>query len=68
VAYQVDEKTQQRQKNFGNDLLAINGQKERAYLPIPAVYIVNRDGSVTFRFFEEDYRKRVFVKDLLSNL
>lgn len=68
VAYQVDEKTQQRQKNFGNDLLAINGQKERAYLPVPAVYIVNRDGSVTFRFFEEDYRKRVFVKDLLNNL
>jgi len=68
VAYQVDEKTQQRQKNFGNDLLTINGQKERAYLPVPAVYIVNRDGSVTFRFFEDDYRKRVFVKDLLSNL
>lgn len=68
VAYQVDEKTQQRQKNFGNDLLEINGQKERAFLPVPAVYIVNRDGSVTFRYFEEDYRKRVFVKELLSNL
>ena len=68
VAYQVDEKTQQRQKNFGNDLLAINGQKERAYLPVPAVYIVNRDGSVTFRFFEEDYRRRGFVKVLLKNL
>lgn len=68
VAYQVDEKVQQRYKKFGNDLLEINGQKEKAYLPVPAVYIVNRDGSVTFRFFEEDYRKRVFVKDLLSNL
>jgi peroxiredoxin len=68
VAYQVDEKTQQRYKNFGNDLLAINGQKDRAYLPVPAVYIVNRDGSVTFRFFEDDYKKRVFVKDLLGNL
>jgi peroxiredoxin len=68
VAYQVDEKTQQRYKSFGNDLLEINGQKERAYLPIPAVYIVNRDGTVTFRYFEEDYRKRVYVKDLLTNL
>jgi peroxiredoxin len=68
VAYQVDEKTQQRYKSFGNDLLEVNGQKEKAYLPIPAVYIVNRDGSVTFRFFEEDYKKRVFVKDLLQNL
>ena len=68
VAYQVDEKTQQRYKSFGNDLLVINGQKEKAYLPIPAVYIINRDGSVTFRFFEEDYRKRVFVKDILQNL
>ncbi|WP_066401792.1 peroxiredoxin-like family protein [Flavisolibacter tropicus] len=68
VAYQVDEKTQQRYKSFGNDLLEINGQKERAYLPVPAVYIVNRDGTITFRYFEEDYRKRVLVKDLLNNL
>lgn len=68
VAYQVDEKTQQRYKSFGNDLLEANGQKEKAFLPVPAVYIVNRDGSVTFRFFEEDYKKRVFVKDLLQNL
>jgi peroxiredoxin len=68
VSYQVDEKTQQRYKSFGNDLLEINGQKERAYLPVPAVYIINRDGAVTFRFFEEDYRKRVYVKDLLNSL
>jgi len=68
VSFEVDEKTAQRYKSFGNDLLAINGQKGKPYLPVPAVYIVNRDGSVTYRFFEADYRKRPSVKELLAQL
>jgi peroxiredoxin len=68
VLFEVDEKTKARYKSFGNDLLVINGQKDKAYLPVPAVYIVNRDGSVVYRFFDEDYRKRVSVKDILDNL
>jgi peroxiredoxin len=64
----VDEKTAQRYKSFGNDLLTINGQKGKPYLPIPAVYIINRDGSVTYRFFEADYRKRPSVKELLAEI
>jgi peroxiredoxin len=67
VAFRVDDRTVGRYKNAGIDLLKTNSQKE-AYLPVPAVYIVNRDGAVTFRFFNEDYRKRVSVKELLDNL
>ncbi|HZI00320.1 MAG TPA: peroxiredoxin-like family protein [Flavisolibacter sp.] len=68
VAFEVDEKTATRYKSFGNDLLAINGQKGKPYLPVPAVYIVNRDGSITFRYFESDYRKRPWVKELLEQI
>ena len=68
VAYEVDEKTQSRQKSFGNDLLAVNHQRERASLPVPAVYIVNKEGSIIYRFFEEDYKKRPWVKDLLNEI
>ncbi|HZH02090.1 MAG TPA: peroxiredoxin-like family protein [Flavisolibacter sp.] len=68
VAFEVDEKTANRYKSFGNDLMAINGQKGKPYLPVPAVYIVNRDGSITYRYFESDYRKRPSVKELLEQI
>lgn len=67
VNFKVDERTVGRYKNAGIDLLALNHQKD-AVLPVPAVYIINRDGAVTFRYFNEDYRKRIAVKDILQAL
>jgi len=67
VSFKVDERTVGRYKNAGIDLLALNHQKE-ASLPVPAVYIINRDGAVTFRYFNEDYRKRISVKEILEAL
>jgi peroxiredoxin len=68
VAFKVDDRTLGRYKNAGIDLLKNNNQVKDAYLPVPAVYIVNSEGTVTFRYFDEDYRKRLSVKDLLQAL
>ncbi len=68
VSFQVDEKTVERYKGFGTDLLTINQQKEKAFLPVPAIYIINKEGSITYRFFDADYRKRLAVKDILEQL
>lgn len=68
VAYEVDEKTATRYKSFGNDLLVINQQKGKPFLPVPAVYIINKEGSVIYRYFETDNRKRVTVKEILDQL
>ena len=68
VAFKVDERTLGRYKNAGIDLLETNHQKKDAYLPVPAVYIVNKEGSVTYRFFEEDYKKRLSVAEILRLL
>ena len=67
VSFKVDERTTVRYKNSDIDLLKINNQKE-PLLPVPAVYIVDKDGFVTYRFFESDYKKRVTVKEILANL
>ena len=67
VAFKVDDRTVGRYKNAGIDLLKLNVQKE-ASLPIPAVYVVDEDGAVTFRYFNEDYRKRISIKELLDEL
>jgi len=69
-SYQVDEKTLVRYKNSNPsiDLLKINNQRKDVFLPITAVYIVNMEGSVTYRYFDEDYKKRVSIKDILQAL
>jgi peroxiredoxin len=69
-SYKVDEKALVRYKNSNPsiDLLKINNQRKDAYLPITAVYIVNNEGSVTYRYFDEDYKKRISVKEILKAL
>jgi peroxiredoxin len=67
VSFKVDDRTLGRYKNAGIDLLKTNNQKQ-ATLPVPAAYIINRDGAVTFRYFNEDYKKQVSMKELLEAL
>jgi peroxiredoxin len=68
--YKVDDKALVRYKNSNPsiDLLAINNQKKDAYLSITAVYIVNDEGSITYRYFEEDYKKQASVSEILKAL
>lgn len=69
VSYEVDTATVNKYKsNWDVDFLKINQQKDRAYLPVPAVYIVNKKGIITYRFFETDITKRPSVRELLDNL
>jgi peroxiredoxin len=37
-------------------------------LPIPATFVVGRDGRIVARFVDPDYRKRVAVEDLVKSL
>lgn len=67
VVYNVDERTLGRYRTGGIDLLKVNGQRT-AKLPVPAVYIINTEGSVTYRYFNENYRTRVSVQEILKNL
>jgi peroxiredoxin len=37
-------------------------------MPIPATFVVGRDGVVTARFIDPDYRNRMTIADLLAAL
>lgn len=37
-------------------------------LPIPATYIISREGRIAWRQFDPDYKNRSAVKDILANL
>lgn len=67
VDFEVPENTVTRYRNSNIDLLEING-KNGAYLPVPAVYIIDKEQSITYRFFNTDYKKRPSVKEISDNL
>lgn len=67
VAFGVDDRTVNRYKMAGIDLLKNNGQK-KATLPVPAVYIINKEGTITYRYFNENYRNRVPVSEIVKNI
>ena len=67
VAFEVSENTLHRYKSTGLDIELMNGSNGK-YLPVPAVYIINQQMDIIFRYFETDYKKRPNVKDILANL
>jgi peroxiredoxin len=67
VKFEVPENTITRYRNSGLDLEKINGSNGK-FLPVPAVYIIDKESNITYRFFETDYKKRPGINDILKNL
>lgn len=68
VAYKVDDKTIESYKKFGMNFTEMNGEKNGANLPVPAVYVINREGKIIYRYFDSDYKKRTTVKEIISHI
>jgi peroxiredoxin len=67
VAYAVDDKTIEKYKGYGIDFNEVNGSNG-AYLPVPALYVINKDGIIVFKHFDPNYTKRASVQDILDHL
>ncbi len=67
VNFAVDEKTVTKYKTYGIDFDKANGENG-ANLPVPATYIIGRNGKIKYAFFDTDYRKRASVKTIVDNL
>ena len=67
VAFGVDSTSIEKYKKFGIDFNDANGSNG-ATLPVPAVYIINKKGIIVFKHFDQDYRKRVSVREILLHL
>jgi peroxiredoxin len=67
VNYAVDKETQAALAGYGLDLNKANGANGNN-LPVPATYIISKNGTVKYVFFNPDYTKRPSVKELLSHL
>ena len=67
VEFEVSENTLKRYRNGGIKIDEING-KNGNYLPVPATYIIDKESTIIYRFFNQDYKKRPSVKEILDHL
>jgi peroxiredoxin len=67
VDFTVDEKTTAMLKGYGVNLAERNSTNGNN-LPVPAVYIINKEGKITYTYFDADYKKRLSVSEILSHL
>lgn len=67
VEFELPENTLKRYRNGGIKIDEING-KNGNYLPVPATYVIDKEGNITYRFFNQDYKKRPSVQEILRQL
>ncbi len=67
VEFEVPANTLERYRNTGIRIDENNGANGN-FLPVPATYIIDKESTVTYRFFNPDYKKRPSIQELLDNL
>jgi len=67
TAFVVDDATAQKYQGFGIDLKQANGASQNV-LPVPATYVIGRDGRIKYVYFNPDYRQRASVKAVAQAL
>jgi peroxiredoxin len=67
LAIYVGDELKAVMSEFGRDLAVYQGTASW-FLPIPAAFVVARDGIIRARFVDPDYRRRMDVEDLIAAL
>jgi len=68
VEFEVPANVLERYHNSGIKVDENNGKKNGNFLPVPAVYVIDKESYVKYRFCQPDYKKRPTVKEILDNL
>jgi peroxiredoxin len=58
---------QKKYKKFGVDLSIENGNDTQV-LPVPATYVIGKDGTIKYVHYNTDYKKRSTAKEILKHL
>jgi peroxiredoxin len=65
VNYTADDGTFSKLKGYGIDLEKNNGNKDHV-LPVPATYIIDKSGKITYVHFDKDYTKRPSISTIAN--
>ncbi|SMO53432.1 Peroxiredoxin [Saccharicrinis carchari] len=67
VTFSLSEEVNAKYKGWGIDINKASGNDDYA-LPVPATYIIDKNGTIKGAFFNEDYKKRMYVAHILKVL
>lgn len=67
LVFNLDEELKPIYKSFGINIPKSNGN-ETYELPMPAIYIINKNKDIIFSFIDEDYTKRCEPKTILDTI
>ncbi len=65
LAFTVDDATLEKYAGYGIDLEKASGEKHHM-LPVPAVFLVGKDGTIDFVYANPDYKTRIDSEVLLA--
>ena len=65
IAFEMPQALIDLYRGVGNDLPVLNGNSQWV-LPVPATYVIGRDGRIVFAHVEADYRERAEPADVLA--
>ncbi len=68
VLFTVNKSYQNKIKIFLATDIAKNNEQEKAQLPVPATFIINKKGVISFKHFDYDYNNRASVKAIVDAL
>lgn len=67
VNFVLPEKLQEKYKEYGIDLTVSNGNEDQM-LPVPATYVIGKDGIVKYIQYDPDYKNRSNAEEILKHL
>jgi peroxiredoxin len=67
VRYTVNDETLTQLKKYNIDLEKNNGNKDHV-LPVPATYVIDQTGKITYVHFDKDYTKRPSISTIANAL
>jgi len=66
LAFRVEAKTVTAYAGHGITLAAVPGEPDARWLPVPAVYLIGRDGLVKFVHANPDYKARLSAEQVMA--
>lgn len=66
LAFRVDATTVKKYREYQIDLAPVPGEPDARWLPVPAVYLIGRDGLIKFLHSNPDYKARLSAEQVLA--
>lgn len=64
LAFKLDDATLEKYKGYGIDLEVSSGGRTHHILPVPAAYVIDKQGKIRYAHWDADYKARIDATEL----